>query len=173
MFCNNVKIFTVTVKCSMHVFSRIYFRVLWDRVCIWRAVFKSVTCKKLTTMRNRLYDPIPPVKTSFSSLCSKNCFKTSTRYGNTGNCWNTHKSENKSRLSKVKTATTRLKITSHLNDAYQIQKSIFKMKSIFQEYILTQTHVQQQDGLLLITYHQSVWRKSMQTFYGDYQEHDK
>ncbi len=117
----------VTVKCSVHVFSRIYFRVLWDRVCIWRTVLTSVTCKKLTTMRNRLYEPIPPVKTSFSSLCSKNCFKTSTRYGNTGNFWNIHKSENKSRLSKVTTATTRLKITSHLNDAYQIQKSRLKL----------------------------------------------
>lgn len=32
---------------------------------------------------------MPPVKTSFSSLCSRNCFSTSTRYGRTGYFWNT------------------------------------------------------------------------------------
>lgn len=37
------------------------------------------TCRKLMTMRMRLYELIPPVKTSFKSLCSRNCFSTKIR----------------------------------------------------------------------------------------------
>lgn len=37
------------------------------------------TCRKLMTMRIRLYELIPPVKTSFKSLCSRNCFSTKIR----------------------------------------------------------------------------------------------
>lgn len=68
--------------CSVHVY-------LKARV----GSMACVTCKKLTAMRNKLYDPIPPVKTSFSSLCSKNCFKTNTKYGNTGYCWKQTKTQ--------------------------------------------------------------------------------
>lgn len=35
-----------------------------------------LTCRKLMAIKMRLYELIPPVKTSFRSLCRRNCFST-------------------------------------------------------------------------------------------------
>lgn len=47
------------------------------------ACFHMCTCRKLMAINIRLYEPIPPVKTSFRSLCSRNCFRTKIRGGRT------------------------------------------------------------------------------------------
>lgn len=37
---------------------------------------RTLTCRKLMAIKMRLYELIPPVKTSFRSLCRRNCFNT-------------------------------------------------------------------------------------------------
>lgn len=37
------------------------------------------TCRKLMAIKMRLYELIPPVKTSLRSLCRRNCFNTKIR----------------------------------------------------------------------------------------------
>lgn len=40
---------------------------------------RRLTCRKLTVIRMREYELIPPVNTSFRSRCRRNCFSTNTR----------------------------------------------------------------------------------------------
>lgn len=43
------------------------------------------TCRKLIVISIRLYELIPPVKTSLRSRCKRNCFSTKTRRWSVGN----------------------------------------------------------------------------------------
>lgn len=43
----------------------------------------------------RLYELMPPVKTSFNSLCNRNCFKTKIKGGRTGYFYKKKNKQNK------------------------------------------------------------------------------
>lgn len=64
---------------------RFFFFLNTDRqpVFVDVACIHACTCRKLMAISMRLYELIPPVKTSFRSLCSRNCFRTKIRGGRT------------------------------------------------------------------------------------------
>lgn len=58
------------------------------------------------TISIRLYELMPPVKTSFRSLCNRNCFKTKIKGGRTGYLYNSKKRWSKNKKERKKRPQT-------------------------------------------------------------------